>query len=158
MTPLISLALTALFVIAEPLAYAEAPYEPNEPGTGSASGTTGSSETPFDPDDLIPAHPDARNTVTCNYHGTTSPHDATYAAFASSLVGPKGNKGLIQKQVEYHNVGGASVVIIENGAITQHHWYGCQDRPAAKRRRQLAAIDHHRPSAHYDHDRAHRQL
>jgi CubicO group peptidase (beta-lactamase class C family) len=134
MKPMICLSLTALFLATATLSYAEAPYEPNEPGTGNSSGTTGSSQTSFDPDDLIPAHPDARNTATCNYHGTTSPYDATYAGFASSLVGPKGNKGLtIQNQVEYHNVGGASVVIIENGAIKQHHWYGCQDRPAAKR-------------------------
>ncbi|MCY1075112.1 serine hydrolase domain-containing protein [Archangium lansingense] len=103
----------------------------DEPGTGSSSGTGG---TTGNIPDLTPAHPDARNTATCNYHGTTSPSDATYAKFASSLVGLKGNKGLtLQSQVEYHHVGGASVVIIENGAITQHHWYGCQDRPAARR-------------------------
>ena len=100
-----------------------------DPDCGDLPGTTGSSGTGGNP-----AHPDARNTATCLFHGTTSPSDATYAAFAASLVGPKGNKGLtIQGQVEYHHVGGASVVIIENGAITQHHWYGCQDRAAARR-------------------------
>jgi CubicO group peptidase (beta-lactamase class C family) len=39
----------------------------------------------------------------------------------------------IQNQVEYHQVGGASIVIIEDGNITQHHWYGCRDRAAASR-------------------------
>jgi CubicO group peptidase (beta-lactamase class C family) len=90
----------------------------NGPGTDS----------PIDP------HPDAINTATCDYHGTTSPYSATYADFESSLTGPKGSTGLtIQNQVEYHHVGGASVVIIEDGNITQHHWYGCRDRAAASR-------------------------
>ena len=74
----------------------------------------------------VDPHPDAINTATCDYHDTTSPYSATYADFASNLTGPKGNTGLtIQNQVEYHHVGGASVVIIEDGNITQHHWYGC---------------------------------
>jgi CubicO group peptidase (beta-lactamase class C family) len=132
MKPTIALAVAALFLAIATPSYAKlVPID--EPGTGGNSGTSDTG-TPNIPDDLIPAHPDARNTAACNFHGTTSPSDATYAAFASSLVGPKGNKGLtIQSQVEYHHVGGASVVIIENGAITQHHWYGCQDRAAARR-------------------------
>lgn len=131
MKPMIALAVAALFLATVTPTYAKkVPID--EPGTVDTSGT--STGTPIDPDDLIPAHPEPRNTAACNFHGTTSPYDATYAAFASSLVGPKGNKGLtIQNQVEYHHVGGASVVIIENGAITQHHWYGCQDRAAARR-------------------------
>ena len=128
----IPLALTALFLATVTPTYAEL-VPRDEPGSGG-TGTSDTSGTSIDPDDLIPAHPEARNTATCLFHSTTSPYDATYAAFTASLVGPKGNKGLaIQSQVEYHHVGGASVVIIENGAITQHHWYGCQDRPAAKR-------------------------
>ncbi len=84
----------------------------------------------------LAAHPDAINTSTCDFHGTSSPSDSTYATFESSLVGPRGNSGrTIQNQVEYHQVGGASVVIIEDSRITQHHWYGCQDRAAAHQRR-----------------------
>jgi len=78
-------------------------------------------------------HPPALNTATCAYHGTTSPADATYATFAASLVGPRGNTRNLQDQIELHQVGGASVVIIEAGAITQHHWYGCRDRKRASR-------------------------
>ena len=82
----------------------------------------------------IDPHPDAINTATCNYYGTTSAYDATYTNFESSLTGPRGSTGLtIQNQVEYHHVGGTSVVIIEDGNITQHHWYGCRDRAAASR-------------------------
>ncbi len=85
-------------------------------------------DSPLDP------HPDAINTATCDYHGATSPYNATYANFASSLTGPKGGTGLtIQNQVEYHQVGGASVVIVEGGNITQHHWYGCRNRATASR-------------------------
>src|SRR5262245_38764111 len=97
--------------------------DPDCADDGLSSGTS-----PIDP------HPDAINTATCNFHSTTSPYDATYANFESSLTGPRGSTGLtIQNQVEYHQVGGVSVVIIENGNITQHHWYGCQDRAAARR-------------------------
>ena len=78
-------------------------------------------------------HPDAINTATCDFHGTTSPYDATYDNFATSLVGPRGNTKSLQELVELHQVGGASVVIVEDGAITQHHWYGCRDRKAASR-------------------------
>jgi CubicO group peptidase (beta-lactamase class C family) len=125
----IALAVAALSLAAATASHAKlVPID--EPGSHGSSDTTDPSETL---DDLIP-HPEARNTAICNYHGTTTPGDTKYAAFASSLVGPRGSKGLtIQNQVEYHHVGGASVVIIENGAITQHHWYGCQDRAAARR-------------------------
>lgn len=132
MNPKIALAVTALLLAAAAPVHAKL-VPVDGPGTGDSSGTGDGGSTGI-PDDLIPAHPDARNTATCSFHGTTSASDAKYAAFASGLVGPKGNKSLtIQGQVEYHHVGGASVVIIENGAITQHHWYGCQDRAAARR-------------------------
>jgi CubicO group peptidase (beta-lactamase class C family) len=90
--------------------------------------TPAGAESPFD------AHPDGINTSVCNFHGTRSPTSSTYAAFETSLVGPRGNGGRsIQNQVEYHQVGGASIVIIEGGAIAEHHWYGCADRAAAQR-------------------------
>jgi CubicO group peptidase (beta-lactamase class C family) len=125
----IALAVAALFLGAASATHAElVPVdEPGSHGPSSGGGVP-------DPEDLIPAHPDARNTAACNFHGSTTTADSKYTTFASGLVGPKGNKSLtIQGQVEYHHVGGASVVIIENGIITQHHWYGCQDRPAARR-------------------------
>jgi CubicO group peptidase (beta-lactamase class C family) len=130
MKPSIALTIAALCLATAPPTHAKlVPID--EPGT---HGTSDNGDTSGSLEDSIPAHPDARNTAVCNYHGTTSPSDTKYAAFASSLVGPKGNKGLtLRSQVEYHHVGGASVVIIENGAITQHHWYGCQDRAAARR-------------------------
>ena len=131
MKSIIALAVAALFAAVTP-AHAEL-VPVDEPGTNHTSDDGGKPDIP-DPDDVIPAHPAARNTATCNFHGTAFPEDSKYKTFASSLVGPKGNTGLsIQNQVEYHHVGGASVVIIENGKITQHHWYGCQDRAAAKR-------------------------
>ncbi len=76
-------------------------------------------------------HPDALNTELCSHHGTSSPWDQTYTEFEASLIGPRGNTRTIEQQVELHQVGGASVVIIEDGAITQHHWYGCRDRKLA---------------------------
>jgi len=128
------LTATALFFTTTMQTHAQPPYEEGNPGSGGTiediieENTPPGSSSPLDP------HPDALNTSTCDYHGTTSPYDTTYASFESSLVGPKGNIGrTIQNQVELHQVGGASVVIIENGSITQHHWYGCQDRPAARR-------------------------
>jgi len=130
MKPTIALAVAALFLATATVSHAKlVPID--EPGSHGDSGTGDSSGSL---EDVIPAHPDARNTATCNYHGFTTSADTKYKAFASGLVGPKGNKSLtIQSQVEYHHVGGASVVVIENGAITQHHWYGCQDRAAARR-------------------------
>lgn len=130
MKPKIALAVATLCLATATSTHAKlVPLD--EPGTHGSSDTGNTSESP---EDFIPAHPDARNTAVCDYHGTASPSDAKYAAFASGLVGPKGNKSLtLQGQVEYHHVGGASVVIIQNGAITQHHWYGCQDRAAARR-------------------------
>lgn len=130
MKPTIALAVAAISFATATATHAKlVPID--EPGT---HGTSDTGDTPGSLEDVIPAHPDARNTAVCNYHDTTSPSDAKYAAFAASLVGPKGNKGLtLQSQVEYHHVGGASVVIIQNGAITQHHWYGCHDRAAARR-------------------------
>ena len=74
------------------------------------------------------------NTATCNFHGTASPADANYTKFATSLTGPRGRKGLsLQSQVEQHHAGAVSVAIIENGVVTQHHWYGCRDRASAQR-------------------------
>jgi CubicO group peptidase (beta-lactamase class C family) len=128
MTPMTILTCAALLVMTATLAHPTPPYQ--EHGTVGTSGTSG--DTPEIPSP--PPHLDAINTITCNYHGTTSPTSVTYTAFASSLVGPKGNTGLtMQNQVEHHHVGGASVVIIEKGKITQHHWYGCRDRRAASR-------------------------
>lgn len=135
MKPMIFLTAATLFLTTSTMrTHAQPPYQEGNPGSSGTiedvieENTPPGSSSPFGP------HPDAFNTATCDYHGTTSPYDTKYAAFESSLVGPKGNPGLtIRNQGEYHHVGGASVVIIEDGHITQHHWYGCQDRPAARR-------------------------
>lgn len=79
---------------------------------------------PDEIDDIDPA-----GNTGCDFHDTRSPYSASYDTFEHSLVGPRGNSGLsLQNQVERHQVGGASVAIIENFRITQHHWYGCRDR------------------------------
>ncbi len=82
---------------------------------------------------VVDPHPPAINTATCDFHGTSSPYSAKYGDLETSLVGPRGNIRNLQAQVETHQVGGASVVVIEDGAITQHHWYGCRDRKRASR-------------------------
>ena len=138
----------ALFATIAMQAHAQPPYQEHGTvgGSGSSSNTGSSAgggqtieeaieaNTPMGASSPLDAHPDAINTTSCDYHGPTSPYDPIYSIFESSLVGPRGNGGrTIRNQVEYHQVGGASVVIIEDGHITQHHWYGCQDRAAAQR-------------------------
>lgn len=137
-------AVLVLTLLVVTIAGAQPPYQ--EHGTVGGSGTSGGSATggsttessstgsgipelpPPDP------HPDPVNTAACKSHGTSSPYDPTYAAFESSLVGPRGGSGLtIEDQVEFHHLGGASISIIEGGQITQNHWYGCRDRAAGIR-------------------------
>jgi CubicO group peptidase (beta-lactamase class C family) len=68
----------------------------------------------------------------CDYHGTNSPSDPVYTAFETDLEGARGYKRTIRQQVNTHEVGGVSIAIIEDGRVTQHHWYGCEDRKALK--------------------------
>jgi CubicO group peptidase (beta-lactamase class C family) len=134
MKPTVFLMAAALFLTPTMQTQAQPPYEEGNPGSGGTIEDTVEENTPPGSSSPLDPHPDALNTSTCDYHGTASPYNATYADFASSLTGPKGSTGLtIQNQVEYHHVGGASVVIIEDGNITQHHWYGCRDRATASR-------------------------
>jgi CubicO group peptidase (beta-lactamase class C family) len=57
--------------------------------------------------------------------------DLRYEDFESNLVGPLGAcNRTIEQQIDIHQVGGVSVVIIENGEITRHHVYGHRDKKA----------------------------
>ena len=132
MKPMLPLLLSALLLALTPPTQArQTPV--TEPGDHGGSGQSDPVD-PIEPPELDTAHPDAMNTATCNFHGTASPADANYTKFATSLTGPRGRKGLsLQSQVEQHHAGAVSVAIIENGVVTQHHWYGCRDRASAQR-------------------------
>ena len=83
MKPTIALAVAALFLATATASHAKlVPID--EPGTHGDSGT---SDTSGSLEDVIPAHPDTRNTVTCNYHGSTTSADDKYKAFAGPRTG-----------------------------------------------------------------------
>lgn len=71
-------------------------------------------------------HPPAGTAYSPSYQS-----DLKYLDFETNLIGPRGNcNKSIEQLVDTHEVGGVNIVLIEDGEITQHHFYGDRDRKA----------------------------